>query len=86
MKINTFCGHLRPRASVLCQGQLLKNNKPSQLDPLPVIMAVGEGNSQQRIREKQEFSTKMRYRLAERNVTCPYERKAAIIHNLSHGL
>lgn len=32
-------------------GKLLKNNKPSQLDPLPVIMAVGEADSQQRIRE-----------------------------------
>lgn len=70
MGINSFCGHLRPRALVRAnaRGHLLENNKASQLDPLPVIMATGDRKSQQRIRTKQLLSSKMRYRPAEK---CP---------------
>lgn len=46
--------------SAMPGGKLLKNNKPSQLDPLPVIIGA---SSQQRIwgKKNPEFWTKMRY-------------------------
>lgn len=38
----------------------MKNNKPSQLDPLPVIMAAGERNAQQKVKSNEVFRTKMK--------------------------
>lgn len=61
MKINTFCGHSRPRLQRYAGGEAIKKTiKPSQLDPLPVIIGA---SSQQRIwgKKNPEFWTKMRY-------------------------
>lgn len=52
----------------------MENNKASQLDPLPVIVASEEEKSQQRIGTKQPFCSKMRYRPDETK-----EKKPAVL-------